>query len=893
MENRHCEGCPLEGVTVPAPLSRQQMARFVVVTDTPSGHNVEEGRLLSRNAASMFGRCMTEVGFAREDFVFIPQVRCPHLVDQFTTKEVKSIRDHCRPYMAEFISRVEPEAVIPLGNNAARQVLSKAVKITNVRGICERSKEFNARIFPMLSPGMVLMYPQHAPTFATDCKALSELADVGYNLAVRSGNMLGDYEIIEDLEFLIEKQAKVLFFDTENTGLSHFYKGADKVRDYDSDAGGLRFDPSAAVLTMQFCIRPGKAYMLVWDHPQAPIPMRRKPKIKEQLHRLLNNPRTKVVGQNAKYDRVYVESVIGVGYPIGDDTLMLATLLDENSISRGQDMLVRQYVPEMAGYADHFNATVDKSRMWEVPLSKLIDYGCGDVDSGLRLYRALRNIVRQDRRLWGHNRHVAIPGINAFSLIEQRGMEVDQEALDAFELVMDAEVTRQYDSLIQQVPRSIKRKHLELVAAKKGKVAEALKFSRADFTRDILFLHKDGFRLKPKVFTPKTAKLPPDKRIPSTSSKDHLPYFFDACPFTVEFSSYVKNERLLNTSIRGFKTKYIVDGKVRPTYSLTKTVTGRTSSENPNGQNIPKRGPLATAYRRSFVAPPGFLVLEADLSQAELRIAADMANEPTMLRVYREGGDIHKETALIVLGMTMGRFVELAKEEQKSARQKAKAVNFGFIYGMWWRKFIGYAKTQYNVEFTDEEAQRIREAFFRKYAGLEAWHNKQKREAQQTGQVRSYSGRIRHLPMIYSDDELIQQEAGRQAVNSPVQEFASTLGVMAIGRLSKEIDPQYLAPIAFVHDAIYCYVREEYLEWGAKTLKWYMESNDIEGCFGVRMKCPIVADVSFGKNFGDTFEMEGLTLDEPYDFSRFMLPEGEGPRIHIPRQREPVNLGMY
>ena len=892
MPNKHCSGCPLEGVSTPAPCPTASMARFVVVTDAPSPHNLSEGRLMNRQSASLFGKYMSSAGFRRDDFVFIPQVRCPHDADQYTTKEVKAIRDHCRGYVTDYVRSTKPEAVLPLGNNAARQVFDKAVKITNVRGLAERSSELGTVVFPLLSPGMVLMYPQHLATFETDCKTLYELSEVSYNLSVRAKSQLGKYEIIDDLQFLIDMEPRVLFFDTENTGLSHFHTGTDDVRSYDPSVHDRKFDPSAAVLTMQFCVKPGEAYMLVWDHPEKPATARAKRKLRAQLHTLLNNPRTIVAGQNIKYDRVYVEANVGVAFPIGGDTLMMACLLDENSIAKGQDMLVRQYVPEMAGYADHFNATTDKSRMWEVPLRKLIDYGCGDVDSGLRLYRALRKIIYADAKLKAHYKRVSIPGLNAFSLIEQRGMEVDEAALDAFEQVMDEEVTKQYESLISQVPRSIKRKHLEMVAEKKGKIADALKFSRGDFTRDVLFYHKDGFRLKPKVFTPKTAKLPPDKRIASTSSKDHLPYFYDECPFTYELTSYVQNDRLLNTSIRGFKKKYIIDGMVRPTYSLAKTVTGRTSSENPNGQNFPKRGKMAKAYRRSFVAPEGYYVLEADLSQAELRISAAMANEPTMLRIYREGGDIHKETALIVLGISKARFSELPKDEQKSARQKAKAVNFGFIYGMGWRKFIGYAKTQYAVEFTEEEAQRIRNAFFNKYSKLQAWHEKQRREAIQNGQVRSYSGRIRHLPMIYSDDEMIQQEAGRQSINSPVQEFASSLGVMAIGRLVQEIDPQYLAPIAFVHDAIFCYVKAEYLEWGAKTLKWYMETNPLEEWFDLRLPCPIIADVSFGLNFGDTYEMEGLSLDEPYDLTPVITGEDGEILVYVPEQKEPPNYGL-
>ena len=154
--------------------------------------------------------------------------------------------------------------------------------------------------------------------------------------------------------------------------------------------------------------------------------------------------------------------------------------------------------------------------------------------------------------------------------------------------------------------------------------------------------------------------------------------------------------------------------------------------------------------------------------------------------------------------------------------------------------------------------------------------------------MRSYSGRIRHLPQIYSSEDYIKQEAERQAVNSPVQEFASSLGVMATSSVEHEIDDAYLACIAFVHDAIYAIVPKRYVLWGARTLKRYMESVPIKEWFGIDMKVPILADVSFGENMGDTHELKGLTSSGPYDFSRFA--DGDSPII-VPRQIVPPNNG--
>ena len=881
LDRNHCSGCPLDGLYEhPAEALGDTSAPYMLVSDTPSRNSFMKGMLIATTAMDVLKDGLRSARFATKDFYIAPQIRCPHDPTEFTTKEKRLIQQKCREHLLDDIHEFKPEAVLPMGAEPSRQILGKAVKITKVRGILEHSSELKTKVFPILSPSMVAMYPQHAPIFRSDCETFGRLVDNEYSAKAASDSILGDYTIVDDLEFLIEQEPKLLFFDIEATGLEFFYEGQHNVRDYDPAVHGKEFDPSAAVLTMQFCIEPGKAYMLVWDHPDAPISMRRKPKMLEQLSRLLCNPKTRVVGQNIKFDCNYVWANLGIRFKIGGDTLMLAALLDENALSKSQDTLVKHYVPEMAGYADHFNATVDKSRRWEVPLPKMLDYGCGDVESGYLLYFALMDLVGQDAKLMNHYKRVSLPGLNTFVTVEKRGLGVDDGALDSFESLMETVVAQEEESLLSQVPKGVKRKHID----------DGLKFSRSAFVLDILFYHKDGFRLKPKVYTKTTAKLPPDKRVPSTSSKDHLPYFFDECPFTLELAQYMKDSRLLGTNIKGFRKKYIHDGLVRPSYRLDVTVTGRTSSEKPNGQNFPKRGPNAKAYRRIFVPPPGYYVLEADLSQAELRIAADMANDREMLRIYQTGGDIHKATACIALGVTMNAFALLPKDEQKDWRTKAKAINFGFLYGMGWRKFIGYAKTQYGVVFTEQEAQNIREAFFDRYYALPEWHMAMREFAHRNGFVRSYSGRVRHLPMIDSEDQGVQAEAERQAINSPVQEFGSSLGVMALGRLNEEIDHKYLVPIAFVHDAIYCYVPYRYAEWGARTLKHYMQTNPLEKWFNLRMKCPIIADVSLGLNLGDTYELEGFSLDEPYDFSK-LWNEEEQKGLRVPTQRIPPNNG--
>ena len=865
----HCEECPLKGKADVNCGRGPEDARFLVVVDSPSAKPETYNRLMPQSSLGMFSKHAQAEQFRKDDFFFYPQIRCAFNPDDYTTKEKTLIQKSCRPHLVEQIRRQRPEVIIPLGGEPSKQVHGRAVKITKIRGMPVPHDDFKKTVvLPMLNPLQVVLYPQHEPTFKSDFATLGRLVDNDYDISATGTVSTGDYEFIDDLEFLIREKPSILAFDTENTGLRWYA-------------------PDAATLTMQFCIEPGRAYLLPWDHPDQPQTGRAKARLKRQLRQLLQNPKTTVIGQNTKYDAVYTMAQTGIRFRIGGDTLMLATLMDENATTKNLADLVKRFVPEMGGYSDFFDSSVDKSKMRDVPLDdKFLQYGAGDADAVFRLHDVLYDEVAKDKKLLAHYNHVTLPGLNAFASIELRGQYVSPDEADKFEAFMEQKVAEQRESLLRQVPKSIKRAHVE----------KGVKFSRAEFLRDILFHHKDGFKLKPKVFTKTTAKLDADRRVPSTSTKDHLPYFYDQCPFTFELAEHIKADRILNTNVKGFRKKYIVDDMVRPVYGMHVAVTGRTNSEDPNGQNVPKRGETAKAYRKMFVAPEGYFLIENDLSQAELRIAADMANDPTMLEIYRNKGDIHTATALIVMGVTMEQFKTLPKQAQKDARTKAKAVNFGFLYGMSWRKFIAYAKTQYGAEFTEREAQRVRTAFFAKYSNLLPWHAKMREYAHLHKFVRSYSGRIRHLPMIDSTDDGIKAEAERQAINSPVQEFGSSLGVMALGRMEQEIDPQYLQIVGFVHDAIYAYVPKKYVEWGAKTLRWYMETNPLEEWFGRKMRCPIVADAGFGTSLGSIHEMgsfdipdDGLVTVGDYDFDA-LFKDSEEP-LYVPRQRIPPNNG--
>ena len=282
--------------------------------------------------------------------------------------------------------------------------------------------------------------------------------------------------------------------------------------------------------------------------------------------------------------------------------------------------------------------------MLECSWEKITEYGGGDADCTFRLARVLLPIVASDDRQMACYDLVHLPATRNFgNIVEPQGLLIDKDQFAVFgeELVDDIEVTQR--TLLQDVPAEVRRRH-----ADKG-----LKFTRPEFVKDILF-SPEGFGLTPQVWTKGTKNLPPEQREPSVSIKDHLPFFSDH-PWVADYIE-CKRRIQMNSSFVGLEEdpkkggapsgfyQYMVPSpwvtnsrtlvEIHPSFILHRTNTGRTASADPNAQNIPKRAALAKPYRKSFVAPPGYTVVEADLSQAELRIAAIMAGERVMLGIY-------------------------------------------------------------------------------------------------------------------------------------------------------------------------------------------------------------------------------------------------------------------
>lgn len=836
---------------------------MVFVFDSLIEEFSNDNRPITPDQYKFLGQQVKGRGVKREDILFVSAA--PPAPKEVHDRD-KAIGIHLMDYRDDFKKIVEwakPKLIVSFGNQATRQTIGRSVKITKVRGQFIQSEEFGCPVLPVFGLFYTMKYPENVDILGMDMHTLSRCIANDYtpNYEVESEQ---DYKWVTDLQFIVDAMPEHLCVDTETVNLTTH------------DALDV-FHPDTKILTVQFCYEAGKAYAVDIRNRESKTTK----KLIRQLRQILTHPKIAKFGHNFKYDCHVLYQDLGIDIVnYEDDTQLLAHAIDENMKQKNQNECVKRWVREMAGYADEFDKDPvhhGKTRMDLVPPDKLLAYGCGDVDSCFRLRTRLRTLLHRE----GENptrcyERITMPAQRAFLQIERHGgFPVSVGALKALQRYLVAEQERLYAKLVKPVPKYFIDTYSQdkRVVGKDGKPTKVKTFNvtRPVFLIDYMFKHKKGLRLTPRVFTGSTKNNPdPEKRVPSTSAKDHFPYFIADSEWVQDLTAYMKNQKMLSTYVgveadeKGKPTgffKYIRNGYIRPSYRLDGTTTGRPSSQNPNGQNFPKRGDAAKKFRRVFIAPPGWVYVSCDYAQIELKLAAMFAKAHSMLNLYKKGVDIHMATAAAVMKISLQAFKDLPKDVQSLARFRAKAVNFGFLYGMWWRKFREYAKTQYGVDYTDQEAEEIRRIFFQKYSELEDWYKQVESFVRRYGFVETATGRRRHLPSVRSNDEATAKAAVRQAINSPVQGTGSDLGLLAISRLYDDgICNDDFRVVGFIHDDIVCLAREKVAMKAVRILKRYMESNPL-GDFGFKPEIKITAAPSIGYNLASLLELDdyGLT----------------------------------
>lgn len=674
--------------------------------------------------------------------------------------------------------------------------------ITELNGVMVEKE--GIKYMPSYSPGIVYRDPGKAPFVE---KAMNNFK------AMMEGSLEGlpelDIRLITNMRelkrafhHLKDNNYLHLSYDIETTGLVRF---EDEVNLF-----GFGNDQVQYIIPLEARYSPLKGARLA-----------QRKLIRTCVNWLNRNAKALVAG-NGKFDDLFLKYRFGVKPNITFDVVLASHILNENTPNGVKENAVLECnAPEW----DVDKGLKTGQYQTREKYQEYLTYLGYDVYYEYKLYRVFHKKLKQDRALMKLFYHLYMPGIISYETVEEHGVFI-------------------YPQQFKEV-----RKHLE--SEKRAIEKELLRLAKHEVNwnspAQIQKLLYGELKL-PVIETTESGS-------PSTSEAT-LMQLRDKHPIVELILKY----RGVNIQISHF-----IDGWINrmwgrrlfPNFKLHGTVTGRTSCTDPNLQQVP-RDPI---IRNLVGAPEGWSVVEIDYSQAELRIAAIMSGDETMKRIYQTGGDIHTHTYEMITGEKVSDDKYIKKEQRK----KAKAVNFGFVYGMGWRKFKIYARDNYGVDLTDKEAEQWRERFFQAYHSLPKWHSKQRRIVQSMGQVRSPIGRLRRLPDIYSTDKSKKAEAERQSINSPVQGFGSDLTILGMSEImgnAQYYDPDYVLDkdkffvIGTVHDATLFEVRNDYLMEFCPRAKHILEHpKALEDVFHFDTDVPIVADVAVGKSWGAGIEL--------------------------------------
>lgn len=798
---------------------------------------------INPRAQSIFYDAMNNAGMEESDFRWVNALKkAPPEGKNITKTMVKADRER----LLKKIDRRDPEYLVLLGNNACLSVLEKA-GITKLRG-----KPINHEgrvVLPMFHPNIALHDEKRVDVIEADALRLKECVDFG---GVPEEREL-EFTIVDTwkkVKAMLKDLRGTVAIDLECTRLYPFTTSLDDLvasgtasKEAIAQHKKTHNGNQPAVVAMQFGCRK-RQWVVPMETAGIWTP--------EELIKIVKLATLKLkkcitVFHNGKFDCLWMLVRYGVKWRVDFDTMLAHYLLDEND-RHGLKYLAQKFL----GVPD-WDVEGGVKTEWS---SKNAKYAAHDVFYTRKLRFIFKAMLCEDFEVKQVHDKIMVPCIELFIEAEHRGVFINLDKMDDAEAYLRDELE---DALGKLEPWG---KKATLTDKKTGEI----NWGSPKQLGHLLF---------------EDLKIPIVEKTKSgaASTSESVLLRIDH-PMVNDLLRVRAAQKQLSGFIEGWRPYLDREGRLHPVFKLHGTVTGRLSCEHPNLQQVPRDPRI----RSLITAPEGWTLVEMDLSQIELRIAAELADEHNLLGVFNAGGDPHWQTAIreiergagyakeikktvklhhkkhdkpykkmsysdaveYILGIGGGAATELMKM-WKEARKKAKAINFGYLYGMWWKKFKLYARDNYGVEVTDGEAQASREAFFELYPGFPKWHDKQRRFAQVNGYVRSLSGRKRRLPAAMGNrDSPERREAQRQAINSPVQSFANELNLMAALHMRRDFKSSWFRLVGTVHDAVLLEVRNDKVEHVFNEGLSIMSRPYLLDDFEIELSVPIEADAEIG-----------------------------------------------
>ncbi|CDT72527.1 DNA polymerase I [Vibrio crassostreae] len=579
------------------------------------------------------------------------------------------------------------------------------------------------------------------------------------------------------------KASEVFAFDTETDSLDYMV----------ANLVGLSFATEEGVA----------AYVPVaHDYLDAPQQLDRD-WVLEQLKPILEDDAQAKVGQNLKYD-MSVLARYGIEMKgIKHDTMLASYVFNSVGGKHDMDSLALRFLQHSCISFEQIAGKGKKQLTFnQIELGEASPYAAEDADVTLRLHNRLMENIEQDEKLKAIYEEIEVPLIPVMSRIERTGVFIDDMLLGA----QSQEIAVRLDEL-EQKAYEIAEQEFNMNSPKQ--------------LQAILF-EKMGLPVIKK--TPSGA--------PSTNEEvlQELALDYPLPKLIIEYRGLAKLKSTYTDKLP--KMINAETGRVHTSYHQAVTATGRLSSTDPNLQNIPIRNEEGRRIRQAFVAQHGWKILAVDYSQIELRIMAHLSGDKALLEAFQQGKDIHAATAAEIIGVD----IEQVTTEQ---RRRAKAVNFGLIYGM---SAFGLAK---QLGIPRGEAQHYMDTYFERYPGVMQYMEDTRSAASEQGFVETIYGRRLHLPEIQSRNGMRRKAAERAAINAPMQGTAADIIKIAMLLVDEWIQAEGDGRVKLlmqVHDELVFEVEESSLAEIESKVQELMES-------AAELEVPLVAEAGHGDNW--------------------------------------------
>ena len=480
----------------------------------------------------------------------------------------------------------------------------------------------------------------------------------------------------------------------------------------------------------------------------------------KKLKPILEDPSIKKVGQNIKYDFIILKKY-GVELNSVEDTMLLSYTLDAGNNRHNMDTLSELHLNHKTiSYKDLVGSGKKQLKFSEVDIDKATEYAAEDADVTLRLYEILSERV-SDEKLSQIYEAFEKPMIKILSKLETYGIKVDDNYLK--------ELSKKFEKRLEKIEKEIFK-----ISGKEFNIGSPKQLG------EIIYNEL------------KIAKLKKTKKGSlATSAKILEDLALTGQKFPNLILEWRQVSKLKSTYTDALQDHINKDTKrVHTSFLLAATNTGRLASSDPNLQNIPIKTSDGKEIRKAFIAEKNNVLISADYNQIEMRILADMADVKELKKAFKQNQDIHKLTASQVFGVPINKISE-------DQRRKAKAINFGIIYGI---TQYGLAK---QISVSNEEAQEFINSYFKKFPEIKDYMNSTIKSCRKLGYVSNIFGRRIHLRGINDKNFSVRSFQERAAINAPIQGSAADIIRLAMIKIDNILEEKKIAKMLLqIHDEL-------------------------------------------------------------------------------------------